>query len=161
MTAAVSLASLAPTVAAQRGGPPACPDNVLAMTQDDGILLTWDYHLPAGERDAAGESEFKVYRADGSDVDPDEERFGEDQYVENDERFTLIATLDADTTEEYLDANVVEGEVYAYIVTFDDGVESGNCDIVEATAIPFFGAPLLGALALAGCVGAYAYARRK
>lgn len=36
-----------------------------------------------------------------------------------------------------------------------------TCGLVEATAVPFFGAPLMAALALAGAVGAYGWLRRK
>ena len=62
----------------------------------------------------------------------------------------------------YTDWDVEVGVTYEYYVTsVIGGIESENCEIVEATAVPFFGAPILGAIALLGGVGAFVAFRRR
>lgn len=97
------------------------------------ILLEW-----AGVPDA---TQYVVYRAlEGGD-------------------FEILATT---TDTSYTDTDVEVGVTYEYYVTaVVGGIESENCEIVEATAIPFFTAPLLGALALAGSLAAFVVLRRK
>ena len=70
--------------------------------------------------------------------------------------------VDSTTETSYTDTDVEVGVSYEYTVNaVVDNVESEDCDIVEVTAVPFFGAPILGALALVGSVGALMYFRRK
>lgn len=163
--AAVLAVSLLPSASAQsdrppgvRGGAPACPDDVAVDATSDGNLLTWNYHLAPGNRDflPPPESEFRIYRAPAGTVDE-----ATVESPSDDARFTHLATVDADTTEEFLDTDIEAGASYAYVVTFYDGVESEDCDVVEGTAIPFFGAPVVAALAVAGSAGAYALYRRR
>ncbi|HVM44391.1 MAG TPA: hypothetical protein VM582_00545 [Candidatus Thermoplasmatota archaeon] len=62
----------------------------------------------------------------------------------------------------YTDTTSVAGETYVYVVVpVLNGVPARFCESVGVTAVPFFGAPLLGALALVGVVGAYAAMRRR
>ncbi|HET6405078.1 MAG TPA: hypothetical protein VFH78_10560 [Candidatus Thermoplasmatota archaeon] len=72
----------------------------------------------------------------------------------------FLAFLEADATS-YTDDSTIVGQTYTYsVVPFLNGVPARFCESVEVTAVPFFGAPLLGALALVGVVGAYAAFRR-
>lgn len=81
--------------------------------------------------------------------------------------FELVVELqnergDLVTATQYFDHHVDVGVTYEYYVTaVIGGVESENCDIVEATAVPFFGSGLLAALALVGTVGAFVAFRRR
>ena len=114
--------------------PPDCPEDLVAIPQADGsVLLTW------GEVDAA--VEYGVYRGVGE---------GE------------MVFLDSTTDTEYLDTTTAVGQTYSYTVTAFDGVlESKGCAKVTTTAIPFFPSALLGAVAVVGSVGAFAWMRRK
>lgn len=58
----------------------------------------------------------------------------------------------------YIDTDTVVGESYAYGV-YDPETERVMCVVV--TGVPFFGAPLLGLVAGAGGLGAYAWMRRR
>ena len=79
----------------------------------------------------------------------------------DDEGWRLVAELDAETLE-WRDETTEAGVAYAYQVVVGAGDSvSGDCPIIEVTAVPFFGAPILGALALVGGVGAYAALRRR
>ena len=75
--------------------------------------------------------------------------------------FEYQVTIDTYTS--YVDDHDIEvGVTYEYYVTaVVGGVESENCEVVEVTAIPLFPTLAIGALALAGSVGAYAMLRRK
>lgn len=151
----LALLLMAPGALAQsRGSTPAHVENLQAEATPDGNLLTWDHSFEPERRNmfpnVEDPAEFRVYR----------------ETAEGD--WELIASLNARTTEEYLDTDVEAGVTYRYAVLYYDGLEScgdgpGACqeDIVEVTAIPFFGAPILGAIAALGAVGAYATARRK
>ncbi|HVM44678.1 MAG TPA: hypothetical protein VM582_01985, partial [Candidatus Thermoplasmatota archaeon] len=113
-----------------------CPVIIdVTATSDDGdatITLSWEA--------VAGADAYVVYRAlPGGD-------------------FEAIG----DTTQtSFVDADVTVGTTYEYYVTAVIGdVESENCAIVSATAIPFFPTLAVGALALLGGVGALMYFRR-
>ena len=111
-----------------------CPPNVTATANSDGsILIDWD-----AVADVDG---YIVYRAVGE---------GE---------FEMIATTNGT---EHLDTDTEVGTTYSYYVTaFKGDFESEDCPVVMATAIPFFPTMLVGALALVGSVGAYAWFRRR
>lgn len=118
---------------------PPCPPGVMATASSTAgvaqILIDWQ---PVANADA-----YVVYRATG----------GAD--------FEWMATVTDDTS--WADTQVVAGTTYEYYVTaVVDGIESEECAIIQATAVPFFGGgPLLGALAVVGGVVAYAALRRK
>lgn len=64
----------------------------------------------------------------------------------------------------FVDKTTNPGETHYYRIAAwsEQGGGRGACrETVAVTAIPFFGAPLLGALALVGTVGAYAWLRRR
>lgn len=119
--------------------PPVVPCPVILDVEaksDDGdatITLTWT--------GVANASAYVVYRAvDGEDFDQ-------------------VGDTDATT---FVDADVEVGVTYEYYVTAVIGNnESVACEIVEASAIPFFPTLVVGAVAVAGSVGAYAWLRRK
>lgn len=112
---------------------PPCPANVLvAALAEGGVHLTWD---------GSADGTFVVYRAVGE------------------EDFEMLASV---TGPGYTDTTTTAGVTYSYYVTAVEGdVESMGCMVVSVTAVPFFGAPVLGALALAGAVLAYAVFRRR
>ena len=116
--------------------PPPCPPDVTARALDDGsVLVQWGI--------ASGEG-YLVYRAEG------------------DGDFELVSIEMGTTNTDFLDVNVTGGVTYRYTVTtFEDDVSSGPCAEVEVTTIPFFPGLVVGALALAGSVGAYVWLRRK
>lgn len=116
---------------------PPCPAivGVTATTQDGApiITLTWSA--------VANASSYVVYRA-----------------VEGAE----FEMLDVTTDTTFTDAEVEVGVTYEYYVTAVVGdLESEQCEIVEATAVPFFGGMTLGALALVGALAAYVVLRRR
>lgn len=117
---------------------PPCPPDVQVNARADGdIELTWDA--------VADADEYRIYRS-GPDDEGD---------------FQAYASVDGSTTS-FVDEDVVQGSTYRYFVTaVVDGVESENCEIVEATAIPFFPGLMVGALAVLGGVGAFAWLRRR
>lgn len=62
----------------------------------------------------------------------------------------------------FTDRGTVVGQTYTYEVrAVTAGGTSTDCPSVEVTAVPFFAAPILGAVALAGGVGAYVAMRRR
>ena len=64
----------------------------------------------------------------------------------------------------FVDETTNPGETHHYRIAAwnEHGGGRGSCrETVTVTAIPFFGAPVLGALALVGTVGAYAWLRRR
>ena len=113
---------------------PSCPPNVTATAGDEGVIaLGWTA--------VAGADAYRVYRhgPEGG--------------------WLRVATLNATA---YVDNDTEVGATYSYRVTaVADGVESTGCPVVTATAIPFFPALVVGALALVGAVGAYAWLRRR
>lgn len=112
---------------------PPCPTNLQATAESDGdVRLTWDT--------AEGAVSYNIYRTvEGGDFD-------------------YLATT-TDTT--YTDTTTEVGVTYEYIVTaFDGESESVDCDSVTVTAIPFFPSLMVGAVALAGSVGAFALISR-
>ena len=116
---------------------PPCPVILdVVADSDEGvatITLTW-----AG---AAGAEGYVVYRATA------------------DHDFEAIAFTDELS---FVDEDVVAGTTYEYYVTAVIGdVESVSCEIVEATAIPFFPTWGVGALAVLGSVGAFVMLRRR
>lgn len=114
--------------------PPACPGGVSAEAlAEGGIRLTWN----ASE----GADGYRISRA-----------------IEFEEEILLGTTNE--TT--FVDDTAAPGVTYQYRVrAFSEGGESRECPVVEATAVPFFGAPILMALALAGSVGAFVWMRRR
>lgn len=112
---------------------PPCPGGVAAAAlPEGGVHLTWT---------GAADQTFVVYRAVG----------------EGDFEF-----LTSVTGSSYTDTTTSTGVTYSYYVTNVVGdLESEECMVVTVTAVPFFGAPVLGALALAGAVLAYATFRRR
>lgn len=117
---------------------PPCPVivDVQATSEDGEATVTLDWSAVA-DADA-----YVVYRAvDGEDFEQVGETAGD-------------VTMFTDTT-------VEAGVTYEYYVTVVvDGIESENCAVVEASAIPFFPSLLVGALAVFGSVGAYFWIRR-
>lgn len=118
--------------------PPCPPGLEVTARSNDGRadnFLEWEA--------VVGASGYNVYRAvDGGD-------------------FEYQVTIDTYTS--YVDDHGIEvGVTYEYYVTaVVNGVESENCEIVEVTAIPFFPTLVIGAVAIAGSVGAYVMLRRK
>lgn len=114
--------------------PPACPEGVTAEAlAEGGVRLTWN----ASE----GADGYRISRA-----------------IEFEEEILLGTTNE--TT--FVDDTAAPGVTYQYRVrAFNEGGESRECPIVEATAVPFFGAPILMALALACSVGAFVWMRRR
>lgn len=116
---------------------PPCPPNVQAIASGDGetlsITLTWD---AVADADA-----YAIYRATG----------GAD--------FELLHMTDETG---HVDLEVEGGLTYEYYVTaVIDGFESEQCELVEATTIPFFPTIVVGALAVLGGVGAFVALRRR
>ena len=106
----------------------------MAIPRPDGsILVEWSA--------VAGADEYRVYRNTG--IEP----------------FVQVH----DTTGlSFLDTNTTAGVTYQYIVTaVDEGVESGGCTEVVATAVPFFGGLAGGAAGLVGSLGVFAWMRRR
>ena len=125
-------------VECEEGGvtnPPCPPGLELVATQSGAanITLSWDA--------VVGADVYAVYRAT-EDTD-----------------FELIGLVNATS---FVDDEVTLHVTYEYYVTaVVDGVESEDCEIVSATAIPFFPTLAVGALALLGGVGALTYFRRR
>lgn len=118
-----------------------CIDDLSAEALDDGdVRLTWSA--------AANATHYFVYRTDG------------DQLPNGQTDWDFLANV---TATEYVDLTAEAGVTYAYEVVSSDGAlaMNGSCPVVEVTAVPFFGAPLLGAVAAVGAVGAYAWMRRR
>lgn len=113
-----------------------CPAmNLTAVANADGsISLNWTDVGSAAD-------EYNIYRgADGGSL--------------------VFLASTSNTT--YTDETTTVGVTYAYAITImKDGRESEICARAQATAIPFFGAPLLTALALLGSVGAFVALRRR
>lgn len=154
LTAAVLL-TVASSASAQGGlVPPDCPDEVTVEATNEGNLITATHSGAGGSDDV-----FHIYRNTQADAALDE-----DGFPDSDLGWERIATVpdDDDQTVSFLDENVEAGVTYHYAVTFEDeGVEGTACEMVTATAIPFFGAPILGAIAMVGAVGAYAWSSRR
>lgn len=116
--------------------PPACERTLTAQAQDDGhVLLEWEA--------AVEEHNVLFYRI---------LRDGE----------VLAHTNDTS----YLDTTTEGGETYAYRVeAHGDGAGDTTvftvCGEVEATAVPFFGGAIAMAIAIAGTIGGYVWARRR
>lgn len=116
---------------------PPCPVivSVQATTQEGAPVITLDWEP------VANASSYVVYRA-----------------LEGEDFEMLASTMD--TT--YTDTAVEVGVTYEYYVTAVIGeVESVGCEIVQATAVPFFGGMALGAIALVGAIAAYVVLRRR
>lgn len=112
-----------------------CPTDLRAQANEDTtILLGW---TPAPGSDGSN-----VYRAAG------------------DGQLELVAAL-GPGEDEYLDEDTEVGVTYTYEVRAVFGEEeSADCDQIQVTAIPFFGAAV-GALAALGGSGAYVLLRRR
>lgn len=117
-------------------GAPECPEmDLTAVANADGsITLEW-----TDVGDAA--DEYNIYRAaEGGDL--------------------VFLASTSNTT--FTDETTAVGVTYEYGISIvKDGRESEICARAEATAIPFFGTPLLTALALLGSVGAFVTMRRR
>lgn len=115
---------------------PECPEmDLTAVANADGsISLNW-----TDVGDAA--DEYNIYRAaEGGDL--------------------VFLASTSNTT--FTDDTTAVGVTYEYGISIvKDGRESEICASAEATAIPFFGTPLLTAIALAGSVGAFVAMRRR
>jgi hypothetical protein len=113
-----------------------CPEmDLTAIANADGsISLNW-----TDVGDAA--DEYNIYRgADGGDL------------------VFLASTSDTSFTDE----TTAVGVTYEYGITIvKDGRESEVCARAVATAIPFFGSAVLGAVALVGGIGAFVAMRRR
>jgi len=119
-----------------------CIEDLAARAIEDGhIELTWTA--------APNASYYHVYRQTAGDDLPNGRPNLE--YLGN-----TTATRFVDTTSH-------AGVTYRYEVTASDGdlLYAESCDIVSVTAVPFFGAPLLTGLALAGALGAFVMMRRR
>lgn len=113
-----------------------CPPMDLTATAnaDGSISLNW---TDVGE----AADEYNIYRSAGGGA---------------------LVFLDSTSDTTYTDESTTVGVSYTYAITIvKDGRESEICARAQATAIPFFGAPILAALALAGSVGAFAVLRRR
>lgn len=123
------------------GGEGECEESTFACggvhaqaNSDGSITLAWD--------DVAGADGYGVWRTSGGD-----------------EPLPLEFVESGVTT--YTDGTSVAGETYTYaILPIVDGVPARVCESVEVTAVPFFGAPFLLAVALAGALVAYVRLRR-
>lgn len=102
-------------------------------------------------------------RPDGSirvawDAFPDAEYYVIDRSVGGSAYAMGYATVHAPGTA-FIDTNTTEGEVYQYRVRADFSAQ--DCAGVQATAVPFFSGPLIGAVAVLGGVGAYVVIRQR
>lgn len=114
--------------------PPACPEDVVAVSRAGVVNLRW--------ASVAGADEYRIHRAAG------------------DEGIALLATTWGNTS--FVDRDVVLERVYAYaVLAVVEDVASEACGVVRITAVPFVGAPVLGALALLAALGAFASLRRR
>lgn len=158
------IVGMAGIAAAQQGSgrtAPNCPSDVVVEARSDGNLLTWfgggTIHTQSNVDEGSGSLDapkIHIYRAFGEVSSPVES-------PANDPGWTLIANLDGGPNA-FLDQNVTHGATYSYVLTFDDGIESANCDVATITAIPFFGSAIMTWLAAGGAVVAFAaIARRK
>lgn len=148
----LSLLLVSTLATAQRGGAPSSVQNLQADVHEDGIQLTWDHPYDVDARNSfpneSRPAEFHVYRKEaGGD-------------------WSLLATLNARTTEDYFDSAVEPHTTYTYFVSYDDGVEScepGFCpeQEVTVTSIPFFTSPLALAAAVLGGTAAFALVLRR
>lgn len=114
--------------------PPACPEDLRAQAHgNENVGLSWNASADADS--------YHVYRATED---------GEMQHVAEVESTSYTDTeTEAETT-------------YTYEVTAaNDAGEAEDCDVVEVTAIPFFGNPALVAMAAIGSVGAVAAVRTR
>ncbi|HWG90436.1 MAG TPA: lamin tail domain-containing protein [Candidatus Thermoplasmatota archaeon] len=114
-----------------------CPD-VTATPLEGGAI-----RLDFGFGDAEEPPLWRLYRAEGDAV-----------------TFEEIAAVPG-TVHTYVDGTVPRGETVRYIVLAQYETSMGqNCREVTVTSIPFFPGYLGGALAIAGCIGAYVLVRR-
>lgn len=72
-----------------------------------------------------------------------------------------VNVTDDPGSRQYTDGSTVGGETYAYELRFMFGDSHVGRGCLEVSAVPFLGAPLLGALALVGAVGVYVVMRRR
>lgn len=72
-----------------------------------------------------------------------------------------VGTTEDPASRQYNDVGTVAGETYAYELRFLFGTSHVGRGCLEVTAVPFFGAPLFGALALVGAVGVHVVLRRR
>ena len=131
-----------------------CPDVSAVANGDGSITLTWDeVSSHSGEK----ASEYNIYRAVGDEEIPDTPH---------------VVVPDSSTVPEeeaedfepgtFVDTDTEAGVTYSYRVTaLGIGLQSRGCETVEVTAVPFFGAPVIGVLALLGSAGAYSVLRRR
>lgn len=130
LSIALACALVPPAVAQEET--PECPEDLTADAGVGGIRLSWS--------PAEGADGYRVYR-----------------YTAAWEYIPLGET----TQTTFTDDTAAAGLTYSYRVrAFNEAGESIGCESAEATAIPFFGAPLLTALAFAGSLGAFAWMRR-
>ncbi|HVM45297.1 MAG TPA: hypothetical protein VM582_05125 [Candidatus Thermoplasmatota archaeon] len=117
-----------------------CIADLTATALDEGdVRLEWTA--------SANATIYYVYRSDG---------------VEGPDGRLSWVDVGNTTGTSFVDATAEAGETYVYDVTASDGrlANAEACELVQVTAVPFFGAPLLAALALVGGVGAFAWMRR-
>lgn len=129
----IALACLLFPVAAAQEDTPECPQDVSADASAEGIRLSWS--------PSEGADGYRIYRYTAA------------------WEYILLGETSATS---FTDDTAAAGQTYSYRVrAFNEAGESIGCESAEATAVPFFGAPLLTALALAGSLGAFAWMRRR
>ena len=118
-----------------------CIDDLAAEALDNGdVRLTWSAPDNA--------TNYFVARTDGTQLPNGQ---------------TDWETLANVTATVYVDETAEPGVTYQYEIISSDGAlaMNGSCPIVEVMAVPFFGGPLLGAIAAVAAVGGYAWMRRR
>lgn len=133
---------------------------ILLDSADGGSTPCWPPGLECQEDTAA------TANADGSvtltwSAAPEAETYIVMRMVHgSEEGWQKVGEVEATT---FTDAGTQTGVTYDYwVFPAAEGPRYGeDCPIVQVTAVPFFGAPLLGALATVGAVGAYATLRRR
>lgn len=116
--------------------PPVCEATLVASAESDGVHLEWE----AASEEHNQVAFYRVLR-DGLE---------------------LAQTQDTS----FVDTTAAAGQTYVYEVQAHGEAAAGgtvftSCGTVEVTAVPFWGAPILGAIALVGTIGAYATLRRR
>ncbi|HEV8360615.1 MAG TPA: fibronectin type III domain-containing protein [Candidatus Thermoplasmatota archaeon] len=116
-------------------GGPGCPTGVGAVAENNGdITLSWDT--------LAGADGYNVYRREAGETD-----------------FNLIGTT-TETT--FVDSDTTVGVAYDYqVLAFADDVETEDCEILQATAVPFLEDALSVGLASLGGLAAFTVLRRR
>jgi hypothetical protein len=146
--------------AAVLAGCMAPPEGLTCRADSEGNHLSWDTVENA--------THYHVYRLPGESTDlPNATRIGTtedttftDEDVVVGETYTYFVTAAAPWSDEELDVleDMAEEDETFIVPEENESFPSEPCIV---TAVPVFASPVLGAIALAGCVGAYVVLRKR